>query len=147
LFSYSFSTLAPSLVPVESGNAVLQSTKCGLTSGANFARVKREQRIISSTVRGAGYHTDNVAEHYVHNSLPADGGFVTDMANLDTATSADRETVATLTKEIATLTEQLKSKDMLSKSQEAELKRVLGGHATAAPIVPTTPGAAYVRKS
>jgi hypothetical protein len=68
------------------------------------------------------------------------------MDNLATATSADLEKVATLTKAIATLTEELKSKDMLAKSQEAELKRLLGGHATASPIVPTTPGAAYVRK-
>jgi hypothetical protein len=36
LLSCSFSTLAPSLMPVESGNAVLQSTKLGLTSGANL---------------------------------------------------------------------------------------------------------------
>jgi hypothetical protein len=35
------------------------------------------------------------------------------MANLATATCADRETVATLTKEIATLTDQLKAKDIL----------------------------------
>jgi hypothetical protein len=48
----------------------------------------------------------------VQNQLPADGGFVTAMANLATVTSADRETVATLTKAIATFTEQLKAKDM-----------------------------------
>jgi hypothetical protein len=35
---------------------------------------------------------------------------------------------------------------MWSKSQGAELKRFLGGHASAAPIVPTTPSASYVRK-
>jgi hypothetical protein len=45
------------------------------------------------------------------------------MANLSTATSSDRETVATLTKEIATITEQLKAKDIWATSQEAELKR------------------------
>jgi hypothetical protein len=33
---YSFSTLAPPLMPVEDGNAVHQSTKLGLTSGANL---------------------------------------------------------------------------------------------------------------
>jgi hypothetical protein len=38
------------------------------------------------------------------------------MANLTTDTSADRETVATLTKAIATLTEQLKAKDIWAKS-------------------------------
>jgi hypothetical protein len=69
------------------------------------------------------------------------------MANLATATSADRETVATLTKLIATLTEKLKAKDMWAKSQEAELKRLLGVHTSAAPLVPTTPGAACVSKS
>jgi hypothetical protein len=112
-----------------------------------LARAQREQRIIYSTVSGAGYHTSNVAENYGHNSLPADGGFVIAMANLATATSADRETVATLTKAISTLAEQLKAKDIWVKSQEAELKSLLGVHATAAPIVPTTPGATYVRKS
>jgi hypothetical protein len=69
------------------------------------------------------------------------------MANLATATSADRETVATFTKAIETLTEQLKAKEMWAKSQEAELKCLLGGHTSAAPSVPTTPGAAFVRKS
>jgi hypothetical protein len=112
-----------------------------------FARSQREQRIISSTASGAGYHTAKVAEHYFHNSLPADNGFVTAMANLATATSDDRETVATLTKAIATLTEQLKAKYIWAKFQEAELKCLLGGHTSAAPIVPTTPGSADVRKS
>jgi hypothetical protein len=69
-----------------------------------------EQFIISSTASGEGYHTNNIAEHYVHNSLPADGRCVTVMSNLATVTSADHETVATLTKAIATLTEQLKAK-------------------------------------
>jgi hypothetical protein len=55
--------------------------------------------------------------------------------------------VSTLTKAIATLTEQLKSKDIWANTQEAELKRLLGGHATDAHIVPTTPGETYVRKS
>jgi hypothetical protein len=32
-----------------------------------FARSQREQRIISITARVTGYHTANVAEHYVHN--------------------------------------------------------------------------------
>jgi hypothetical protein len=69
------------------------------------------------------------------------------MANLATATSADRETVVTLIKAIAALTEQLKAKDIWAKSQDAELKCLLGVHTSAAPIVPTTPGAAYARKS
>jgi hypothetical protein len=69
------------------------------------------------------------------------------MANLTTATSADLETFATLTRAIATLNEKLKAKDIWVKSQEAELKHLLGGRATIAPIVPTIPGAKYVRKS
>jgi hypothetical protein len=68
------------------------------------------------------------------------------MANLATATSYDRETVANLTKEIATLKDQLKAKDIWAKSQETELKCLLGGHTSATPIVPTTPSASYVRK-
>jgi hypothetical protein len=82
-----------------------------------FTRAQWEQRIISRTNSSGGYQTVNVADHYVHNLLPADGGFVTAMDNLATATSADRETVVTLTKSIATLTEQLKSKDIWVKSQ------------------------------
>jgi hypothetical protein len=62
-----------------------------------FARAKREQRIIASTSSGAGYHTANVAEHHEHTPAHADTEFVTEMANLANATSADRETVATLT--------------------------------------------------
>jgi hypothetical protein len=78
-----------------------------------FTRAQREQCMIYSTSRGPDYYTANVAEHYVHITLTADGVFVTAMANLATATSNDRETVATSNKAIATLTEQLKSKDML----------------------------------
>jgi hypothetical protein len=111
-----------------------------------FSRSQWEHRIISSTASGAVCHTANVAEHYGHNSLPADSKCVTAMANLSTATSADRETVVTLTKAIETMTEQLKAKDIWAKSQEAELKRLLGGHVSAAHIVPTTPSASYVRK-
>jgi hypothetical protein len=37
-----------------------------------FAREQREQRIISSTASGAGYHTANVAEHYEQTPAPAD---------------------------------------------------------------------------
>jgi hypothetical protein len=65
-----------------------------------FAQFQREQCIISSTTSGVGYHTTNVAEHYEPTALPAKSGFVTAMANLATVTSADRETVATLTKAI-----------------------------------------------
>jgi hypothetical protein len=37
-----------------------------------FARSQREQRIISSTASGAGYHTANVAEHFEQTQAPAD---------------------------------------------------------------------------
>jgi hypothetical protein len=69
------------------------------------------------------------------------------MANLATATSADRETVANLTKTISTLTEQLKAKDIWAKSQEAELKRLLGAQGNATPIASAGPTNAYVIKS
>jgi hypothetical protein len=69
------------------------------------------------------------------------------MANLATATSSDRETVATLTKEISTLIEQLKAKHIWAKSQEDELKCFLGGHVSAVPIAPTKSSASYLRKS
>jgi hypothetical protein len=76
---------------------------------------------------GAGYHTANVAEHYVHVQLPADGGFVTVMENLATTTSTERETVSTLTKTIATLTDQLAANDIRAKAKDAEIKCLLGG--------------------
>jgi hypothetical protein len=112
-----------------------------------FPRAQREQRIISSTASGAGYHTANFAEHYGPNSLPAESGFVTAMANLATATSADLEKVATLTKAISTLRDQLKAKDIWVKSQEAEIKRLLGAQGNATPIVSTGQSNSYVRKS
>jgi hypothetical protein len=75
-----------------------------------FARAQREHRIISSTASGAGYHTAIVAKHYEPTPMPVDAGFTTAMDNLANATSANRETVATLTRAIANLTEQLKAK-------------------------------------
>jgi hypothetical protein len=69
------------------------------------------------------------------------------MANLATASSADRETVATSTKAIATLTEQLKAKEIWAKSQEAELKRLLVAQGDAPPTAAAGPTNAYVRKS
>jgi hypothetical protein len=69
------------------------------------------------------------------------------MANLTTVTSAERETAATLTNAIATLTHQLKAKDIWAKSHEAELKRLLGAQGNATPIVSTGQRNAYVRKS
>jgi hypothetical protein len=78
-----------------------------------------------------------VAEHYEHTHAPADTEFVTSMANLATDTSADRETVANLTRAIDTLTYQLKAKDIWAKSQEAEVKRLLGVQGNTRPVVPS----------
>jgi hypothetical protein len=72
--------------------------------------------------------------------MPANTGFVTAMANLSTATSADRETVATLN-------DQLKAKDIWAKSQEAEVRRLLGTHGNARPPAAPGPTNTYVRKS
>jgi hypothetical protein len=72
---------------------------------------------------------------------------VTAMANLATATSADRETVATLTQEIATLTDQLKAKDIWAKSQEAEGRHLLGVQGNTRPSTTAGTPTAYMRKS
>jgi hypothetical protein len=111
-----------------------------------FDRAQRDQIIISSTASWAGYHTANVAEHY-DTPVPADTEFVTAMANLTTATSADREIVATLTRAIATLTYQLKAKDIWAKSQEAEVRRLLGVKGHTRPAAATSTPTTYVRKS
>jgi hypothetical protein len=112
-----------------------------------FSRAQREKRIISSTTSGEGYHTANVAEHYVQSQLPAGVDFVISMANSATVTYADRETVATLTKAIVTLTDQLTETYIWAKSKEAEIKRLLVGCAPNAPIVTTGPAVAYISKS
>jgi hypothetical protein len=79
--------------------------------------------------------------------MPAYTGFVTAMANLATATSADRETVAILTRAIATLTDQLKAKDIWAKSQDAEVRRLLETQGNARPAAAPGPTNTYVRKS
>jgi hypothetical protein len=68
------------------------------------------------------------------------------MANLATAMYADRETVETLTLAIATLTDQLK-KDIWAKSQEAEVRRLLGVQGNTRPAATAGTPTAYVRKS
>jgi hypothetical protein len=88
-----------------------------------------------------------VAEHYEHTPAPADAEFVTAMANLAIATSADREIVATLTRSIATLTDKLKDKDIWAKSQEADVRRLLGVPGHARPAAATSTPTTYVRKS
>jgi hypothetical protein len=69
------------------------------------------------------------------------------MANFATATSADRETVTTVTRSIAPLTDQMKAKDIWDKSQEAELRRLLGVHGHTRPAAATSTPTTYVRKS
>jgi hypothetical protein len=100
-----------------------------------------------------------VVEHYLHDQISSDGIFVTAMANLVTTTSADRESVAILTKVITTITDQLAAKDIWAKSKEAEIKRLLGGRApdvaavaagpvaASGPVSASGPVAASVRKS
>jgi hypothetical protein len=88
-----------------------------------------------------------VAEHYEPTPMPSNSGFITVMANLATVTSADRETVAIFNRSIATLTDQLKAKDIWDKSQEAEVRRLLGIHGNAPPPVEPGPTNTYVRKS
>jgi TRAP-type uncharacterized transport system substrate-binding protein len=66
--------------------------------------------------------------------MPANTEFVTAMANLATSTSADRETVATLTRAIATLNDQFKAKDISAKSQDAEVRHLVGTHGNAPPL-------------
>jgi hypothetical protein len=68
------------------------------------------------------------------------------MANLATATSADRETVATLTRAIATLTDQLKAKVIWAKLQEAEVRRLLGVQGNTRPAAAAGTPPTYVRK-
>jgi hypothetical protein len=68
------------------------------------------------------------------------------MASLATAASADRETVATLTRETATLTDKLKAKDIWAKSQEAEGRHLLGVQGNTRPAATSGTPTAYVRK-
>jgi hypothetical protein len=72
---------------------------------------------------------------------------MTAMDNLTTATSSDREKVATSTKASATINDQLAAKGMWAQSKEAKLKRLLGGRVPTAPIVNIAPGGTYVIKS
>jgi hypothetical protein len=68
------------------------------------------------------------------------------MANLATAMSADRETVATLTRAIETLTDQLNAKYIWAKSQEAEVRRLLGVQGNTRPAAAAGTPTPYVRK-
>jgi hypothetical protein len=88
-----------------------------------------------------------VEEHYERTPAPADTYFVTAMANLATITPSDRETVATLTRSIATLTDQLKAKDIWAKSKEAEVRILLGVQGNTRPTAAASTPTTYVRKS
>jgi hypothetical protein len=110
-----------------------------------FTRSQREQRIISNTVSGSGYHTANVAEHYVQTALPTDGGFITATANLATSTSSDCDTVAFLTK-TTTITDQLAAKDIWGKAKKADIKRLVSWPAITGTGATAAPAAVYVRK-
>jgi hypothetical protein len=55
--------------------------------------------------------------------------------------------VATLTREIATLTDQLKAKDIWAKSQEPEVRRLLGVQDNTRPAAAAGTPKTYVRKS
>jgi hypothetical protein len=79
--------------------------------------------------------------------LPDDGGFVTVMDNLATATSADRHTFSSLTKAIATLIDQLAAKCMWAKSKEAEIKRLRGGRAPNMAVAAAGPAGVYIRNN
>jgi hypothetical protein len=68
------------------------------------------------------------------------------MANLASSKSSDRETVATLTRAIAILTDQLKAKDIWAKSQEAEVRQLLGVQGNTRPVAAAGTPTAYVRK-
>jgi hypothetical protein len=63
------------------------------------------------------------------------------MANLSTATSAERETVADLTKTIAALSEQLAAKDVFAKAKYAEIKCLAQLRAPAVVIATAAPAA------
>jgi hypothetical protein len=133
-------------MPAETGNAVYQSTKSGLTCEDNL-----HNPIGNNSLSQAQPAVQGISLQILQNTMSptpfADSDFVTVMANLATATSADHQTVATLTKAISTLTDQLKAKDIRAKSQEAELKRLLGSQGNVTPIVSNGQSNAYVRKS
>jgi hypothetical protein len=59
----------------------------------------------------------------------------------------DLETVATLIRSIATLTDQLEAKDIWAKSQEAKAKRLLGVQGNTRPSAAASTPTTYVRKS
>jgi hypothetical protein len=105
---------------------------------AFFTEAHRENRMISQMALRSGYHTANmvtqipagqfescdVSRHYTQtNDVPeANPDMTTALANLATATGADRATVAALTQSLAELT-------AVTKAQDEELRRLIrSGH-------------------
>jgi hypothetical protein len=105
---------------------------------AFFTEAHRENRMISQTALRSGYHTANmateipsgpfeaadVARHYHQTPVipKATSEMTTVLANLATATGADRATVAALTKSLAEPT-------AVTKAQDEELRRLIqSGH-------------------
>jgi hypothetical protein len=69
----------------------------------HFTEAHQQHRLQQATMQGAGYHKANfLAEHAMHYEETAMA-----LANLATATAADRQVMATLTNTIETLTRQL----------------------------------------
>jgi hypothetical protein len=122
---------------------------------AFFTEAHRENRMISQTALRSGYHTanmatelptgtrasSNIAHQYNHPHLvpEAPSEITTVLANLATATGADRATVAALTKSLAELT-------AVTKAQAEELRRLIqSGHTASTPGTTNHSSATVVR--
>jgi hypothetical protein len=123
-----------SLWNVLSGKPESPTCKYGHYSKRFFTEAHRENRMISQTAVRSGYHTAimvtqissgqfescDVSRHYTQpNDVPdANPDTTTALANLATATGADRATVAALTKSLAELT-------AITKAQADKLRRLI----------------------
>ena len=74
---------------------------------AHFTEAHQQQRIQQATMQGAGYHKAN---NITHQAFPYEET-ATALANLATATAADRQAMNNLTTTIDTLTKQLAARD------------------------------------
>ena len=73
---------------------------------AHFNEAHQQQHIQQATMQHSGYHKANMAHHAFSYEETA-----TALANLATATAADRQTMSNLTSTIDTLTKQLAARD------------------------------------
>jgi hypothetical protein len=122
---------------------------------AFFTEAHHENRMISQTALRSGYHTSNmateipsgpfeasnVARHYHQTPVvpKATSEMTTVLANLATATGADRATVAALTKILSELT-------AVTKAQAGELRRLIqSGHLAPLPTPAQHSSATVVR--